>query len=114
MAPIIAFDLYGTILSTDSIAVELAEIVGDDRVAKDLAALWRRYQLEYTWRINCMGKYMFQHTTAPRTPINIITLGGVFLLPSFYPFLSFSPPKSSHLHSHFALPIPFIPTTKIK
>ncbi|KAL2194907.1 HAD-like domain-containing protein [Corynascus similis CBS 632.67] len=57
MAPIIAFDLYGTILSTDSIAVELAEIVGDDRVAKDLAALWRRYQLEYTWRINCMGHY---------------------------------------------------------
>ncbi|KAI0880846.1 haloacid dehalogenase [Annulohypoxylon maeteangense] len=58
MAPktIIAFDLYGTLLSTESIADELAKIYGQDQ-AKSLAALWRRYQLEYTWRINSMGEY---------------------------------------------------------
>lgn len=55
MTTIIAFDLYGTILSTDSIAAELTEIAGHDR-AGELASLWRRYQLEYTWRINSMGE----------------------------------------------------------
>ncbi|KAK3384947.1 HAD-like domain-containing protein [Podospora didyma] len=53
---VIAFDLYGTLLSTESIAVELAKLFGDDN-AKPIAALWRRYQLEYTWRINSMGIY---------------------------------------------------------
>ncbi|KAK5662571.1 hypothetical protein OQA88_8484 [Cercophora sp. LCS_1] len=53
---VIAFDLYGTLLSTESIAEELAKTYGQD-VAKPLAALWRRYQLEYTWRINSMGLY---------------------------------------------------------
>ncbi|OLN94209.1 Haloacetate dehalogenase H-2-like protein 1 [Colletotrichum chlorophyti] len=53
---VIAFDLYGTLLSTESIAKELSKLFGDD-VAGDLAAQWRRYQLEYTWRINSMGIY---------------------------------------------------------
>ncbi|KAI1424301.1 haloacid dehalogenase [Xylaria sp. FL1777] len=53
---VIAFDLYGTLLSTDSIADELGKIYGGDK-AQSLAALWRRYQLEYTWRINSMGHY---------------------------------------------------------
>ena len=52
---IIAFDLYGTLLSTESIAQELAKLFGDER-ARVIAALWRRYQLEYTWRINSMGE----------------------------------------------------------
>lgn len=51
---VIAFDLYGTLLSTESIAKELAKIYGDDK-AESLASLWRRYQLEYTWRITTMG-----------------------------------------------------------
>ncbi|KAK1457245.1 haloacid dehalogenase [Colletotrichum cuscutae] len=54
---IIAFDLYGTLLSTESIAKQLAELYGDEDEAKTLAAQWRRYQLEYTWRINSMGTY---------------------------------------------------------
>ncbi|KAK4157702.1 HAD-like domain-containing protein [Chaetomidium leptoderma] len=65
--PIIAFDLYGTLLSTDSIAAKLASSLGDDVPAGSstaLAALWRRYQLEYTWRINNMGHYR---------PLNTIT-----------------------------------------
>ncbi|KAI1826387.1 haloacid dehalogenase [Xylaria intraflava] len=53
---IIAFDLYGTLLSTDSIGDELAKIYGED-IAASLATTWRRYQLEYTWRINSMGQY---------------------------------------------------------
>jgi 2-haloacid dehalogenase len=51
---VIAFDLYGTLLSTESIADELAKLFGEAR-APTLAATWRRYQLEYTWRLNSMG-----------------------------------------------------------
>jgi 2-haloacid dehalogenase len=51
---VIAFDLYGTLLSTESVAQELATIYGKDE-AQSLATAWRRYQLEYTWRINSMG-----------------------------------------------------------
>ncbi|KAI1435812.1 haloacid dehalogenase [Xylaria sp. CBS 124048] len=53
---VIAFDLYGTLLCTESIAHELAKIYGED-MAASLAAAWRRHQLEYTWRMNSMGQY---------------------------------------------------------
>ncbi|EFY86500.1 haloacid dehalogenase [Metarhizium acridum CQMa 102] len=53
---VIAFDLYGTLLSTESIANELARIYGKDE-AEIIATQARRYQLEYTWRINSMGLY---------------------------------------------------------
>ncbi|KAM0805254.1 HAD-like domain-containing protein [Usnea florida] len=53
---IIAFDLYGTLLSTASIAKDLAVHFGEEKAAS-LAALWRRYQLEYTWRLNSMTPY---------------------------------------------------------
>ena len=51
---VIAFDLYGTLLSTESIANELSSHFGKVK-ATSLAALWRRYQLEYTWRLNSMS-----------------------------------------------------------
>ena len=51
---VIAFDLYGTLLSTESIAKELATHFGQEKAAS-LAGLWRRYQLEYTWRLNSMS-----------------------------------------------------------
>ena len=54
---IIAFDLYGTLLSTASIAEKLSEYYGDGQ-APDIAALWRRLQLEYTWRLNSMGMFV--------------------------------------------------------
>ena len=57
---IIAFDLYGTLLSTESIAKELATHFGKDKAA-GLAGLWRRYQLEYTWRLNSMGMLYKSH-----------------------------------------------------
>lgn len=50
---VIAFDLYGTILSTASIGNRLTSLYGKDKAAS-IAANARVYQLEYTWRINSM------------------------------------------------------------
>lgn len=52
---IVAFDMYGTLLSTDSISKQLAVYLDPDE-APSISALWRRYQLEYTWRLNSMGE----------------------------------------------------------
>lgn len=52
----IAFDLYGTILSTDSITAALSAHFGRAHAAA-IATSWRRYQLEYTWRLIAMGAY---------------------------------------------------------
>lgn len=52
---VIGFDLYGTLLSTESIQKQLAEFYGDEK-AKIIAVQARRYQLEYTWRMNSMGE----------------------------------------------------------
>lgn len=57
---VIGFDLYGTLLSTESIGETLAGIYGQDKAAS-LAALWRRYQLEYTWRITTMSEFNTSH-----------------------------------------------------
>ncbi|KAK4172831.1 HAD-like domain-containing protein [Triangularia setosa] len=55
----LAFDLYGTILSTSSISTSLSSVLSlPGPKAEELAALWRRYQLEYTWRSNSMGRYV--------------------------------------------------------
>lgn len=53
---VIAFDLYGTLLSTESIAKKLSEHFGKDQ-GPELAATWRKYQLEYTWRFNSMSTW---------------------------------------------------------
>ena len=53
--------VYGTLLSTESIVHELAKLYGDDK-ALVLAAKWRQYQLEYTWRISCMGTCKTGHS----------------------------------------------------
>lgn len=55
---VIAFDLYGTLLSTESISTRLTEIIGSQEKGAQIAASWRKYQLEYSWRLTCMG--MFQ------------------------------------------------------
>jgi 2-haloacid dehalogenase len=58
MAPskeiVLAFDAYGTLLSTESIATQLGEHFRKEE-AKSIAAKWRLYQLEYTWRLNSMS-----------------------------------------------------------
>ncbi|KAL1886183.1 hypothetical protein Plec18167_000112 [Paecilomyces lecythidis] len=53
---VIAFDLYGTLLSTESIAKQLAAHFGQEQ-AQSISTAWRRYQLEYTWRLTSMGRY---------------------------------------------------------
>lgn len=55
----VAFDLYDTLLSTASISKDLANFL---EIAKSLALLWRRYQLEYTWRLNSLGELPHQRT----------------------------------------------------
>jgi 2-haloacid dehalogenase len=51
---ILAFDAYGTLLSTESIAKQLASHFGEQK-AGSIAQEWRKYQLEYTWRLNSMS-----------------------------------------------------------
>ncbi|KAF2278412.1 haloacid dehalogenase [Westerdykella ornata] len=53
---VLAFDAYGTLLSTESISKQLAKHFGEEAAAS-IAAQWRRYQLEYTWRLTCMKLY---------------------------------------------------------
>jgi 2-haloacid dehalogenase len=61
---IIAFDVYGTMLSTESAAKLFPRDHFTADQAKAVTALWRRYQLEYTFRLNSMGHYDdFEHVT---------------------------------------------------
>ncbi|KAK8156544.1 haloacid dehalogenase, type II [Phyllosticta citrichinensis] len=53
---VVAFDAYGTLLSIESMADELATHFGQAK-AQTIAATWRKYQLEYTWRLNSMNQY---------------------------------------------------------
>ena len=46
---ILAFDAYGTLLSTSSIATKLSTHFPSS-TAETIATTWRKYQLEYTWR----------------------------------------------------------------
>lgn len=55
---LLAFDLYGTLLSTESISKQLSEHFGQDKAAS-VATAWRKYQLEYTWRYNSMSALFF-------------------------------------------------------
>lgn len=52
---VVAFDIYGTLLSTESITKWLEKHF-DSSKAQSISTVWRRYQLEYTWRLNSMGK----------------------------------------------------------
>lgn len=47
---VLAFDVYGTLLSTESIAKKLAQHFGEAKAAT-IAQTWRKYQLEYTWLV---------------------------------------------------------------
>ena len=55
MKMLLAFDLYGTLLSTASISKAVAAEYGAEK-ADSIATLWRRYQIEYTFRLNSMSK----------------------------------------------------------
>ena len=51
----IAFDAYGTLLDTRSLASELDL---DEAARQKFVALWRAKQLEHTWLRSLMGKYV--------------------------------------------------------
>ncbi|GJJ13003.1 hypothetical protein Clacol_007252 [Clathrus columnatus] len=53
----LAFDLYGTLLDTTSVAKRLAEHLPKDANVSGITAEWRKHQLEYSWRIVAMGRY---------------------------------------------------------
>ena len=51
---VVAFDFYGTLVSPDSVIGQLSDEFRAAR-APEISSLWRRYQLEYTWRLNSMS-----------------------------------------------------------
>jgi 2-haloacid dehalogenase len=51
----IIFDAYGTLFDVHSFVLRHADIAGDLR---PLAAMWRQKQLEYTWLLSLMQKYI--------------------------------------------------------
>ncbi|GKZ53337.1 hypothetical protein AnigIFM63309_009253 [Aspergillus niger] len=54
---VLAFDIYGTLLSFEAVTHELERFLNDETRARTVAQTWRRYQLEYTFRLNSMGRY---------------------------------------------------------
>jgi hypothetical protein len=67
---VLAFDLYGTLLSTESIAQQLASHFPEK--AHSISSLWRRYQLEYTWRLTSMGMRRPVFTIVSKSDIEIL------------------------------------------
>ena len=51
----LAFDVYGTLVDTASVATKLRDLVGDK--ADEFAQVWRDKQLEYTFRRELMNRY---------------------------------------------------------
>lgn len=54
---VVAFDFYGTLVSPDSVIDQLSDEFGAAK-APEISSLWRRYQLEYTWRLNSMSAFL--------------------------------------------------------
>jgi len=52
---IVAFDMFGTLADTSSVAAELAALCGGR--AAEVAATWRARQLEYMFRVTAMGQF---------------------------------------------------------
>lgn len=75
---VLAFDAYGTLLSTESIAKKLVEHFGQEK-AQTIAATWRKYQLEYTWRLNSMNQYEPFSAMTMRSLRNALKESGVSL-----------------------------------
>ena len=55
MSKVLAFDIYGTLIDTHGVIMELSRHL-DDRAA-EFSRIWRDKQLEYTWRKGLMRRY---------------------------------------------------------
>ena len=55
MALTLAFDVYGTLIDTQQITLQLRTLVGDK--ASEFSLLWRNKQLEYSFRRGLMRQY---------------------------------------------------------
>ncbi|KAI5120066.1 hypothetical protein M0805_002628 [Coniferiporia weirii] len=75
---VLAFDIYGTLLDTNSIARSISNHLQlDDDQAANVSALWRRYQLEYTWRLNSMDLYEPFDTVTRKSLLHALRDSGV-------------------------------------
>lgn len=58
MQPVLAFDVYGTLIDTQGVTVELERRLSDATNAAEFAKRWREKQLEYSFRHGLMGAYV--------------------------------------------------------
>jgi len=58
MHPVIAFDVYGTLIDTQGVTAELEMRLGEPGKAVEFARRWRDKQLEYSFRHTLMGHYL--------------------------------------------------------
>ncbi|MGK0299080.1 MAG: 2-haloacid dehalogenase [Gammaproteobacteria bacterium] len=56
MAITLAFDVYGTLINTDGVLVELKQLIGEK--AEEFSQTWRNKQLEYSFRRGLMQNYV--------------------------------------------------------
>ena len=52
----LGFDVYGTLIDTHGVMLELEKIIGENNAAY-FSQVWRDKQLEYTFRRTAMRKY---------------------------------------------------------
>lgn len=58
MQPVLAFDVYGTLIDTQGVTAELERRLNDASNAEEFAKRWREKQLEYSFRHALMGAYV--------------------------------------------------------
>ncbi|MGM0825545.1 MAG: haloacid dehalogenase type II [Pseudomonadota bacterium] len=58
MQPVLAFDVYGTLIDTQGVKVELERRLTEPDKAAEFARRWRDKQLEYSFRHGLMGAYV--------------------------------------------------------
>ncbi|MGY4877327.1 haloacid dehalogenase type II [Vreelandella aquamarina] len=58
MHPVIAFDVYGTLIDTQGVTAELEKRLAEPGKAVEFARRWRDKQLEYSFRHTVMGYYV--------------------------------------------------------
>ncbi len=58
MQPVLAFDVYGTLIDTQGVVEELKHRLEDPDKALEFSRRWREKQLEYSFRFGLMGAYV--------------------------------------------------------